>query len=381
MINLSRQIYAAWDTGLSKDKLPEAEIIPIGDTINEKKKIETVTSKYPVIAEHDNIPLPGFTLYKMGRKKWNSVDQSWLVIDPRGFLVRITNDNLEKILYVTGITEGLIQEKCVWIRDDSQTRMILVPISSDEYTEAVVNTQLIEDKVDKKTVQIGDRVLLQNKLEGIYLGMMSLYGPINNYSIGNEYRPQTYPRRHILEVEPGKYHHQGNFKILKILEKTNNPLEKQEAVKRVNQEIATGTSRFTAYTDFTLHSAYSRGKVELASIKTVSAVDISFIEIDFAEATSIFNNSLIASDMGNLLLSDSSDKNYVLDLPYIYSHGFTTTSFEITQVKNKIERCNKIELIDPRHSWGKTNRTRTFHKLTDFKKFYKIVKHVKSDSY
>src|SRR5690606_39188374 len=108
MINIAKQIYAGWGTGTKYD-LPEAEVIPHGTSSNEKKKLEKFTKSHAVIKEHDNVPLPGFTLYKVDRKNWGSQDQTWLIIDPRGFLVRISNDNLEDILYVTGITEGLIQ--------------------------------------------------------------------------------------------------------------------------------------------------------------------------------------------------------------------------------------------------------------------------------
>lgn len=129
MLNISRQIYSGWNTA-SANELPEAEIIPFGKSSNEKKRLETFTKRYPVLNEYENIPLPGFTLYKSNRKNYGSADPTWLIIDPRGFMVRITNDNLEDILHVTGITEGLIQQKCVWAREDSQTKMILVPISS-----------------------------------------------------------------------------------------------------------------------------------------------------------------------------------------------------------------------------------------------------------
>ena len=69
----------------------------------------------------DNIPLPGFTLSENNRKNWGSKDETWLIVDPRGFFARISNDNLNDILHVTGITEGLIQEKCVWAREDSKS--------------------------------------------------------------------------------------------------------------------------------------------------------------------------------------------------------------------------------------------------------------------
>ena len=126
MLNIARQIQAGWDQG-SSTELPEAEIVPIGNTTNEKRKLQGLTNRKNILKEYENIPLPGFTLLKTERKSWGSLDQTWLVIDPRGFLSRITPNNLEKILHVTGITEGLIQEKCVWAREDSQTKMVQTP--------------------------------------------------------------------------------------------------------------------------------------------------------------------------------------------------------------------------------------------------------------
>src|ERR1035437_1127776 len=175
MLNIAKTLYAGWDpSSATKYELPEAEIIPLGESKNEMKKLDTITKRYPTLYEHDNIPLPGFTLYKSDRKNWGSIDQTWLVIDPRGFLVRISSKNLDNILHVTGITEGLIQQKCVWARENTETKMALVPVTSGAYYDAALNTKLIEDKVDMKDVQIGDTVLLQNKLTGIYRGVASL---------------------------------------------------------------------------------------------------------------------------------------------------------------------------------------------------------------
>ena len=123
MLNIARNIYFGYDSAKGKYELPEAEVIPYGESANEKRKLENITKKYPTLIDHENIPLPGFTLHKTDRKNWGSIDQTWLVIDPRGFLVRISSQNLEKILHVTGITEGLIQEKCVWARENTETKI------------------------------------------------------------------------------------------------------------------------------------------------------------------------------------------------------------------------------------------------------------------
>ena len=226
MLNISKQIYAGWDLSYSGNILPEAEVIPLGESVNEKRKINKITSKYSSIKEFDNIPLPGFTLSENNRKNWGSKDETWLIVDPRGFFVRISNDNLNDILHVTGITEGLIQEKCVWAREDSKTDMMLVPISSELYLKASKNTELLEDKISIKDVQIGDKVLLQSGLTGTYMGVLSLYGTLT-YSYSNKdysRKPQTYLRRQVCHVGNDRYYYHTDIKILKVLEKREKPV-------------------------------------------------------------------------------------------------------------------------------------------------------------
>lgn len=383
MLNIARHIYAGWDPSKTVQVLPEAEIIPIGQSSNEKRKIDTITKKYPNMAEHENVPLPGFTLFKVNRKGYSSTDMSWLIIDPRGFLVRITNQNLEEILFVTGITEGLIQEKCVWARDDTATKMTLVPISSPKYIEAVQNTALIEGKVELKDVQVGDTVLLQNGLKGIYKGVISLYGPINNYSIRDEYKPQALLRRQIVEVLPGKYHHQVDVKILKVVDKTTTPSTREQSVIEINDYIRAGTAYFTQGTNMTGRIYGIQGVITHVSVGAVPKPEISFEEVDKIEATRLFYDAVAGSDIGMLALVNSIGTVFVLDLPYNTYAGITvsTTSFAVCELKNKIENTQKITLKDKRRSYFSPAKGTALQKLDNFAKFYKIVKHVKAETF
>jgi len=380
MLNIARQIYAGWNTtAVAQDSLPEAEIIPNGDAVNEKKKIDKFTKAHAIVKEFDNIPLPGFTLYKTNRAKWGSIDPTWLIIDPRGFLARISQENLEKILHVTGITEGLIQEPCVWARENTNTKMTLVPISSPSYIEAVKNTELIEGKVDINDVQIGDVVLLQNKLQGVYLGVTSMYGILYNPGYKSEMKSKTYLRRQVVQVDPNKFHFQTDVKILKVLNKATEPLTREVAAELMNESIATGNAYFSSNSNMNASHYFSREMVKLVSPNAVGTVKMTFEEVDEADATKLFYFGQPISDVGMLMLEDAKGKKYLVEHPYLYSSGPSNSpvafhTLEIDAISN-----DKIILKEDKKYYSRSKGP-TFS-LDNFVKFYKIVKHVKTDIY
>lgn len=379
MLNIARNIYAVHNTtGQRYPELHEVDIVPIGESVNEKNKLKNVTKNFTNIKEYENIPLPGFTLFSSGRRNYGSTE-SWVVIDPRGFLVRITSANLMDILLLTGITEGLIQEKCIWARDNTETKMILVPISSPKYLEAENNTQLIENKINKKTVQLGDTVYLQNSLTGVYLGHMSLYGPLTDFSINNVYKPQVYPRREVIEVAPGKFHYMSNLKILKIMEHAKKPLSREEALARANNDIE--NSFFTSYTDMNSKYFGIRGKISHASAHIVDPV-ISFVEVDNYEATGLFYDGQSEGDFGKLLLVDRNDRKFLIDYPYSFTGNSSSIhSFDVCEVApiDISVETDSIQLANQRTSlFGKKVG---IEKLDNFVKYYKIVKHVKDHTF
>ncbi len=384
MLNIAKTIYAGWNTGNKKYELSEAEIIPLGDSQNEKKKLDALAKKYPTVCEHENIPLPGFTLYKSDKKSWGSTETSWLVIDPRGFLVRISSQNLENILHVTGITEGLIQEKCVWARENSETAMCLIPVSSANFTEVIENTELIESKVDINDVQIGDTVFLQNKMTGKYMGVASLYGITTNHPSELDYKSRLHLRKQIIETEPGIYYFQTDLKILKILNKTTSVITREESVATMNKWIENSTSHFSNNPFMPPSAAYDV-KIRLASVHAVSKINITFEEITKAEAEHIFVSSSQRDDSGMLMLEDAKKDKFIIDLPYRFN-GFipaTRDKFKTVQIlEPDTAKCHKFVLTEKRKSiWNNKPGVSSTASLDNFTKFYKIVKHVKGATY
>jgi hypothetical protein len=382
MLNIARQIYAGWDTiPTAADTLPEAEVIPNGDAPNEKKKIAKFTTNHKVVKEFDNIPLPGFTLHKTNRAKWGSVDPTWLIIDPRGFLARISQDNLEKILHVTGITEGLIQEQCVWARENTNTKLTLVPISSPSYIEAVRNTELIEGKVDMSEVQIGDTVLLQNKLQGIYLGVMSLYAGLHNASSRTELKVRTYLRRQVVQTDTDKFHFQSDVKILKVVNRTSTPMTREDSMKIMNDSIAGGNSYFSSDSQMNSARYFSRDIVRFASVHAVQTVNLSLEEVDELGATALFYDGQAISDSGLLVLEKANGDRFLIDHPWAFTSGPINSvhGFNTLELSSKEWPEDKLVLREEKRYYSQP-KGQTF-KLDNFVKFYKIVKHVKKDSY
>jgi hypothetical protein len=362
MLNISKTVYVGY-TGQYTADLQEAKIVPVGDTTSELKKIERISNITISSNEFDNIPLPGFTLLGANVRRY---DTDWPVIDPRGFIVRITQANLANILTVSGITEGLIQERCVWARHDSDTALSLVPVSSSLYSEAVDNTVLLDTKVDFAEVEIGDSVLLQNKLVGVYMGVLSLYSSPDNHP-QRIMKPRCFLRRQVIEVQPGKFHYKTDVKILKILKKASTPSTREASVKYIDNLFKSGAKPFfTQYDRFT-PPVYSTNDIKVVSTHAVPKLKIELEEITRYEMEIMFDDCKARLDSGSVVLKTLSGDAFVLGWPWMGSSTSTIDNFTAYPVE-KIESDRLI--LATRKSYNQ-------YSLDDFDKFYKVIKIVK----
>lgn len=380
MLNISKQIYVGWDSSQAYKDLPEAEVIPLGESATEKKKLDKFVVKHDVLVEHDNVPLPGFTLYEVNKKHYSQTDSSWLVIDPRGFLTRISQDNMETILKVTGITEGLIQERCVWAREDSSVTLSLVPISSALYNEAVNNTDLIESKVDMADVNIGDTVLLQNKLQGTYLGVYSLYCTLKQISYGGNLKVQGMLRRQVVEVGPGKFHYGTDIGILKVINKALTPGNRIDTAVYLNNIILSDPGVFfTPYA--TIRGIYygSEGRVKFVSTHAAPVIKLNLEEIDKNTAADLFNRCRSQIDQGVLVVEGTNGNQFLIDYPWWGSNAAVSTNDFMVREISSISDSRMVLKVPSSSSHTKANAP--MFSLDNFAKFYKIVKSVKHDTY
>lgn len=136
---------------------------------------ETIPANEGIEAFHDNVPMTGFKIAgEAGR--WTTEATYIEVIDPRGFKVQVPVGNITTLMRTCDIIKGVIQEECVWGREDQH---ILLPVHSKEYKDAVGQIEKVEEALKLKDLVPGDWVKLhqhgsENKKEIQFLGMVKL---------------------------------------------------------------------------------------------------------------------------------------------------------------------------------------------------------------
>lgn len=374
MLNISKQIYACWKLGSAKkvDKLYDAEIIPYGESAYEKRKLKNATVKHDVVNEYDNIPLPGFTVVSPTRSSaWN---MNWVIIDPRGFTHSIDSFNLSDILTYTGITEGLIQDKCVWVRQDQGTGMILLPMSDPRYAEVVKNTELIENRATLDTINIGDTVSLQSGITGIYRGVMSLFEQVVTLPYDSSLKIPVKLRRGIVEVKPGMFHYSTDLRILKVEKPASTPITREESIAYVNSCIETGAF-FTPGAYFPASPSVAYGRMSYATRHSVKPT-FSFKEKTASELKKL-KDSMRNNYQTLLIVAEDMSGHRYLALSGKHIHG-ADNEFYIRRLK-----ITNAELAHGTTELTCEVKTRSAHErvLDNFKKFYIIVKHVKDETF
>ena len=123
---------------------------------------------------HDNVPMTGFKIAgEAGR--WTTEATYIEVIDPRGFKVQVPVGNITTLMRTCDIIKGVIQEECVWGREDQH---ILLPVHSKEYKDAVGQIEKVEEALKLKDLVPGDWVKIHSYgsegSEVQFLGMVKL---------------------------------------------------------------------------------------------------------------------------------------------------------------------------------------------------------------
>ena len=381
MLNISKKIYVGWHANAIFTDVPEADITPIGTSSGEKRKIANFSARHTVLHEYDNEPLPGFTLLDINRRSYSTPDHSCLIIDPRGFKIRISIENLLEILKVTGITEGLVQQKCVWAREDARTTMTLIPVSANNFVEAVANTTLIEDKIAITDVNIGDEVLLQNKKTGIFRGVLSLYCTVRT-SVNNSAKPQVYVRRQIIDLGNNRFYHCTDAKILKVITPASKVTTREESAAELNAKILDGTAFFTPYEYMPAVYHNSDGRVRFVSVNSVAKPKIKLEEIDKATATILLTEATQWTDSGVIVTEESNGTQHLIEFPYFSGVGpRNIDEFETRKIDSFDDDSITLVPQDRRSFYSVLNHVKTTYTLDKFAKFYKIVKCVKTDTY
>lgn len=351
-------------------------VLPLGVSKTEKNVLSRAEKKNSCRKEQfSNKPIPGFFLQKsLGS---NSL---WSVIDPRGYDLSITSKNVDEILSHSSVASNIIEDECVWVRDDNSTKLSLVPVSHPRYAEYVENTRLIENAPDTKP-NIGDKVYTQYGITGTYMGKMSLYSsPIRGLGREKDGKVPCARSVHVLEVSPGRFFYNKHLR----------PLGITDCSSSTDQGILIDLLNKTAELDFYTNdpgsllssSLLTGSRFDKHKITHISKVDtvpiIRFEPIGVAEATELMKGKkacsvLIRDSVGsyfvpktnNFLISKPTDRTwpfYVVDAVSNVNDNNIANSFNKLKFDMRSELAASM-LSDP--------------KL----KFYKIIKQIKNETY
>lgn len=182
---------------------PLGFITPWGEDAAAKKRMKTVDDwcnsnrKGALPASvMENTPMLGFKMSGDIRRGMRGGQDKWRIVDPRGFELEITSENLSMLLADTTLEKGEILDQCVWAREGGQN--LLLTTVSQEYIEAVKMTEIATSTASWKEAKLGYTVTLQNGIRGRYLGRMHM--------VMEKYRDESNERDNLIEA-PGKLMH------------------------------------------------------------------------------------------------------------------------------------------------------------------------------
>lgn len=273
----------------------ETKAYPGGDICpNEKARaarIKGITGRTATQMVVNNNPLPGFTLLEPG-SSWHGKRDYWGIIDPRGFKFTISGDNLARIMACTGITQGLIQERCVWGYDSGE--LILLPANSEPYLEATKNSDILSKRVYMRDLQLGDTVMTHKKVQAVYMGTWRTFWQPMWTSATIDYNDSN--KRVLFRVLDDfnnitGYYLTSTVKISEIVNKVDTPLTAKEVFEELNLAQGVGLA-FTENDKFDkkkIVQSWCRPAFFTKDNKKNVAIDLR--EVDYAEFKTEFDRT------------------------------------------------------------------------------------------
>lgn len=203
----------------------------------------------------DNELQEGFYIPEEIRRcgSWSGGNVLWRIVDPRGFELEISSNNLAQLMECTNILKGgIIEGKCKWGWDmKGGSKVVLLPEDSEPYREALEHTEARKKSVKLSDVKMGDEVQLLDGTVGIYLGKHNmLYWDYGAQSINDHYSERSYNvtnirRRAVLLVDTDKLYIVSEPKISYLKKETQKPYSTEFCVQKINEILKTEMMSFS----------------------------------------------------------------------------------------------------------------------------------------
>ena len=395
LLNIPDQLLVGYNKIAGNNLLPDAVIIPDGTSPREIRKAEAIREKSISTAIIDNRPLPGFALVKVTNK--SSYNIRWEIIDPRGFRCEIKEHDASVIMRDSWITNNIIQDTCIWVRNDDDTEVSLITTTNPNYATALTNNVLIDNKVDITAILPGDVVVLQNGLTGTYMGKMNIYSAVRFHTRAPVLKPSLSSNKHVICTRKGLYFYAAKLEVLSATRPCNAPTV-SEYITSINEELKQGCAWFTdseynashwtvinSLPRFTFHD-----DTRMVTEKQ-KKVTISLVEITSDEANRITGEYCVDRRAAINILPFIAEIKGVKHMlrpkipqPFLLQPAVTSATVDIQGVAVTSIECDRINVMagtQPVLLYGSVNAPHSMSKLSAYTKFYAIVKHVGKETY
>lgn len=341
-IQIPDQMFVAFVRSNQDGYVHKGYTIPYGtDAASKKRQLNLRHSTHadregglePVVL--DNKPMYGFKISRKLRSNgWRSDIQTVSIEDPRGFEFEVSVANLIMLTDSNLIHNGEIIQQCVWARDGVIN--ILLPINSQPYLDAVVNTERVSKRVNTRSVKPGNQVLLHDGMKGTYMG--SMYAIMRDYTRNLSISGK---KKHIVRVENEdgntiEYHGYPTMKISEVLDDT--PQTKEALSQQLVNDIKDKSVFFRKVTTGYGHiAALTYGETLVFSKKEQKS-------ISYDDALKVRGHSSILgihNDEYYMIDSNSMDTNY----RSYYYRNLNADEVQATKISASSLMNGSIEII------------------------------------
>jgi hypothetical protein len=232
------------------------------------------------------------------------------------------------------IDRGEIMDTCVWARDGQQN--VLLSTSTDEYKSAVKNTEGAAMTADWKNVKIGNTILLQNNVTGVWLGRMFGMSYYESHRADDKgkvsYLNVSDKSMHVIYIKEADKNHKHKLFLInspKLAAITDTAtMSEMESEALVNQLINDSTCRVdsTGYRSFI---ALTIGSPKIGETATLSLKPVSISSAEVLEKLTYYNgkhNVYMKTD--NTLKKLRSSKNYSTNKMCFTCYSYSMDAFK-----------------------------------------------------
>lgn len=210
----------------------------------------------------ENKPLTNFSIGNVKKRStdwFGSGRHVWRVLDPRGFELEITSENLQAIIDQCDINSGVIDGELIWVWSPAG-KMALIPVESEDYKAATEFTKITKAKaISKKDYGSGDMVMTSKGDVVQFIGEYFVLQSNSTYKNSESVSTLKYVKRAVVR-RGDKLEYYPGFKVVEVINKlalVDNEKLYKEYLNLFNDELKNHNAKRMSFNIYTYQGIYA----------------------------------------------------------------------------------------------------------------------------